>query len=547
MVTAPTQRAPIQRPFSVSIVPPLVPGRGLLYSFLLHAAVLAASLWLPWEIMLPPAPRLRSTQEIIAEAEFHDALILPPTEAPGGPGDAQQQVQGANGQAGLDGADAPRALPKAVYAGPQQIVVDSPKPVNSVQVIKRPDLISPPKLKYPLKLRSMLQLPAAAPMPALVAPTPAAIPVAAEEPLTTEMATVEKPVLVIKASTRKPTPASVSTPKLKVQQSDLSRISNNSASMPMLQAEPQASPTAAVAVINAVTAPDASSNVPMAELEGAFAVAMSSANLNAKVLASVGPTGRGSFTGGAGSGTGSGFGTPGGAGNGTGTGAGLGRGTASAGLGSGGPGSPRGSGAGGNGTGNGSGGGGNAVGSGAGTGGLPGITITGGGYIGSSPSAAASGAAKVQPPQSYGLTIVASGSSGGAIRDLGVFGRSETVYTVYLSMADAGGGPDCPMQYSVVPGQGNFVSNGLVTPPYAATKKVAKLPASSKSLGREVFVRGFIGTDGNVTVPYAVGGPIDETSKAAVESLQQWQFVPASIEGQPVKVKVLIGIYVTSQ
>jgi hypothetical protein len=327
--------------------------------------------------------------------------------------------------------------------------------------------------------------------------------------------------------------------------------------------------TPTYAVLNAVESPDAKAGIPNAEIEGSFAIVpkgtlavMGSGNSISSGTGTGGPghspgamghgTGSGSAIGTGGSSNGIGLG-----GNGIGTGSGLGSGTASSGRGSGamnaaagnGIGGRGGHGNGGNGS-NGSGSGTASSGTGTGATGLPGISIVGGttssmGGGATIPVPAAPSVA-IQPRGIYGMTVVASGSNGGAARDLGVFGKTETVYTVYISMADAGGGPDCPLQYAIVRGEGVSASNAMLTPPYAVKKKPATVPAAAGN-GRQVFIRGFIGADGKLLSPLAVGSRLDDVAKSAVAALQDWEFLPAQLEGQAVKVKVLIGVHVSAQ
>jgi len=70
-------------------------------------------------------------------------------------------------------------------------------------------------------------------------------------------------------------------------------------------------------------------------------------------------------------------------------------------------------------------------------------------------------------PRSYALTIISGGSSGGATRDLGVFARTDIVYTVYIPMTDVGGGSDWPMQYTLISPVPNRLAGGVLTPPVA--------------------------------------------------------------------------------
>jgi hypothetical protein len=134
----------------------------------------------------------------------------------------------------------------------------------------------------------------------------------------------------------------------------------------------------------------------------------------------------------------------------------------------------------------------------------------------------------------------AGGASGGAIKDLGVFGRGETVYTVYISMTDIDGGGTWPMQYALL-GAVPAGANALVTPPFAEKKvraEAQKLPPS----GRQVFVHGVISEQGKIGSLAALQGIPEPLAKAAIDSLQQWQFLPAQLNGKPVAVKVLVGV-----
>jgi len=145
--------------------------------------------------------------------------------------------------------------------------------------------------------------------------------------------------------------------------------------------------------------------------------------------------------------------------------------------------------------------------------------------------------------RSYGMMIISGGSSGGASRDIGVFDRSETVYSVTISMADAGGGPDWPMQYALF--NSAQTGAGLLVPPFVQ-KKAAATMAKLQLVGDPgpVFISGVIDENGKLQSLRSVRAP-DARSLAAVRALQQWQFLPAQLDGKPVASKVLIGVTVT--
>lgn len=171
---------------------------------------------------------------------------------------------------------------------------------------------------------------------------------------------------------------------------------------------------------------------------------------------------------------------------------------------------------------------------------MAGIAISGGILGRSGPASVTS---KV-PRGSYALTIISGGGSGGATRDVGVFDRSETVYAVYISMADAGGGPDWPMQYALLtPGS---ASQGLLAPPMAVKKLQATGPADPTAASTEpVFVTAIIDAQGKLQDLRTVRA-LGTRSQAAVAALAQWEFLPAEVEGKPVASRVLIGVMVVT-
>jgi hypothetical protein len=145
--------------------------------------------------------------------------------------------------------------------------------------------------------------------------------------------------------------------------------------------------------------------------------------------------------------------------------------------------------------------------------------------------------------RSYGITIISGGSSGGAGRDIGFFDRSETVFSVAIPMGDAGGGPDWPMQYAMLnhgdPGA------GLLVPPFAQKKVAATIPRTQLAAGQgPIFVSGVIDESGKLQSLRSIRAQ-DARSQPAIQALQQWQFLPAQLDGRPVASKVLIGVTVT--
>ena len=147
--------------------------------------------------------------------------------------------------------------------------------------------------------------------------------------------------------------------------------------------------------------------------------------------------------------------------------------------------------------------------------------------------------------RSYGITIISGGSSGGAGRDMGVFDRSETVFSVAIPMGDAGGGADWPMQYAMLNhGQPGV---GLLVPPFAQKKVAATMP-KVRLAGEQgpVFVSGVIDETGKLRALRSIRAQ-DVRSQPAIQALQQWQFLPAQLDGRPVASKVLIGVTIRAE
>jgi hypothetical protein len=152
-------------------------------------------------------------------------------------------------------------------------------------------------------------------------------------------------------------------------------------------------------------------------------------------------------------------------------------------------------------------------------------------------------AARNIPRGTYALTIISGGSSGGATRDLGVFSRNETVYTVGIPMSDAGGGSDWSMAYALM--DAAAASNGLPTPPFALKKIAATGPNTDRFANSgPVLVTGVIDENGKLQALRAIRTS-DVRAQSAVDALEQWEFRPAQLDGKPVASKILIGVDVS--
>ena len=88
---------------------------------------------------------------------------------------------------------------------------------------------------------------------------------------------------------------------------------------------------------------------------------------------------------------------------------------------------------------------------------------------------------------------------------------------------------------------------GLLVPPFAQKKVAATMPGIQ--LAREqgpVFVSGVIDEAGKLQSLRTIRAQ-DARSQPAIHALQQWQFLPAQLDGRPVASKVLIGVTIRAE
>ena len=119
---------------------------------------------------------------------------------------------------------------------------------------------------------------------------------------------------------------------------------------------------------------------------------------------------------------------------------------------------------------------------------------------------------------------------------MGVFSRSELVYTVYIPMNDVGSGPDCPMQYALFGSSAAPVGSlGLLTPPMVVKKVPATAPKAD--IGADagpVFLTGIIDKGGNLQL-LRTARAMDARAQVALRAVAQWEFLAAQLDGKPVE------------
>ena len=119
------------------------PGRGVLFSLLVHEIAIVALIFIPLSSSL--RPRVWREKQWDATMIPKDALYLPQL----GGGSEGRSAEKAGGEASpRPKSPAPAASARGVtYAGKQQIVSNPPNPTNHIQTILQPDLPNPPTLK----------------------------------------------------------------------------------------------------------------------------------------------------------------------------------------------------------------------------------------------------------------------------------------------------------------------------------------------------------------------------------------------------------------
>jgi hypothetical protein len=587
-----------------------LPGRGLLYSFLVHEVAIIALLLLPG--------RFRHEERRFYEVERwlpgDTKLTYNLPELGGGQKGGGRPGGKSGGGSPKKGGSSPAPAPKEgglVYPAPQPVISNPPNPTNRIQTILQPDLVKPPELKAPLPLPNIVKIARGSTLPAppplvpkvnMAALPPAKPPEAPKLhaelrpptpsyalPLTNLPPPMEAPKLALPPATPEP-PKEYKPIVPQVAQSattahaaaapapDLSlpRGAGGMDDRSLLVLSPTPGP------------PGGAANVPPGEARGQFAMGPE-ANLRGSANLPPGsPTGieGGTGTGGSGTGaggTGTGAGGPGsgsgeggggggigkgtgpgtgnGVGPGTGTGSGTGTGTGTGsglnGTGGGGTGNGTGTGTGsgpgrGEGTGTGTG---TGSGSGSGTNPFPGISIVGG----TGPTGVVGGTKSSQPrprgpTPTYGMTIVATASSGGGLRDYGIF-RNEQVFTVYINMTHSETpAPSWTLQYAVLkkpnPGAISLSVSGAVqmsdhvVAPYPIDKEDPKFPTEvvARNEGRLIVVYAEITSEGKTENIRIIQSPNPLLNPPLIEALSKWTFRAADKNGQPVAVKALLGI-----
>jgi hypothetical protein len=533
------------------------PGRGLGLSILFHLSVFLLIIFSRSLSVYSPRVAAQRTWQPVDSAPV--VLYLPVLG--GGSEGAGHAGGGSSNTAKASSGLRSRSRRGFAYPGPQPMVSSPPRATLGIQTILQPALENPPLLKRDI------------PLPNIVRSVDLPVTPAAQNAIVVKGGRLALPRTL---------DAQVAAPKITLPVAESTGIPDLATVKPTLPERPappsaprpsEVSETAAarrhqegLLVLNAIPPPpDLHPNLPRAEARGLFAVAPSEVTViaepaagakageasspaagtgtradiaqgDALAEAATGGNGSSRIAGESGSGSGGRYGSGHGSGlNPAGNGASAGRGTGSeSGVGEGSSAS-RGSGAG--------------AGSAPGTGGFHGIAIQGGRYGNDTATGLHPGVAPRQQT-SYNLTIVSTASSGGGLPDLGVF-HNEKVYTVYLDMKadDEDPAPSWILQYAVQqppssPGGISTRIQGTPTPPYAMLKQIPEFATDilRKYAHKLIIACAVMNAAGNLEQITLQQNPDTELASPLVEALSHWMFHPAQIDGQPVPLKIVIGI-----
>jgi len=542
-----------------------LPGRALFFSSVIHELVIVVILLLSFTLSRTQLPASRTFNGTIKLSDAKGVIYLPVL---GGGGEGSGQMGGSPGVSSKESSPAPSRSSKGIaFPGPQPILSSPPNPTNQRQTIIQPAKEKPRVLQEFVPLPNMVKMakPHLALPSDLVGGRPElpefrpAVQAPSEPPRIALPAT--SPPAPIRPAAEAPKRAAgekdVAPPKLKPAQtlgSDEQALVSLSPTPTLPQQTPlipegEAHGRFAVSPLESLTPALA----PGSKIEGAApspAIGQTGAAVgDAAGRAVLGTgTGTGSLATGGGGGFGTGAGAETGSGKGgTATGSARGSGTG-AGIGTG-PGPTSASGAG--------------AGSAAGKGGLPGLTIQSRSYGGAGISVNSGGGGagggisvdvqrvpiKVVPQTAYGMTISSLAESGGGLPDLGVFAR-EKVYTVYLDMREPNVdyAPSWTLQYARLrsaaeQGVASRAPEGI-TPPFPLSKELPGLNSElmRKYLREVIVVYAVMDTEGKLHDLAIKQTPDGRFNLPVLSALTHWRFQPAQVNGQPIALKVLIGI-----
>jgi hypothetical protein len=191
---------------------------------------------------------------------------------------------------------------------------------------------------------------------------------------------------------------------------------------------------------------------------------------------------------------------------------------------------------------------GSASGAGAGAGPAPGafagMTIQGGEWPnGMPPSLAPHPPASTPESGTYGMTVIATASSGGGLGDFGVF-YDEPVFTVYMRMATASdpSAPSWTLEYAAL--HAGEAGGGKIAPPFPIKRQSPAWSAELVDRYRNQLLVIYVVIDeqGKLQRAKSMQSPSIRFNAPLLAALNDWEFRPATLNGKPIAVRALLGV-----
>lgn len=188
---------------------------------------------------------------------------------------------------------------------------------------------------------------------------------------------------------------------------------------------------------------------------------------------------------------------------------------------------------------------GSGAGSGSGQGSFPGITIQGGENSTTAEKNDGPGFT-IDPQPAYGMTVVSTAASGGGLEDFGVF-ADQRIFTVYIPMkrTPEEDDPTWTLQYGLlIENSMSTSTDQQVLAPAPVMREWPQVPAAlqKKYSQRQVVIYAVVDKEGKVSQVSVKKTPDPRVSDPIAQALAKWVFRPAQVDGQPMAVKILIGI-----
>ena len=149
--------------------------------------------------------------------------------------------------------------------------------------------------------------------------------------------------------------------------------------------------------------------------------------------------------------------------------------------------------------------------------------------------------------QSFDLTVVSTSSSGGGLRDYGIF-KNQMVYTVYIDVDEPGHHrPRWTLQYALMGKGDSAPANAPLLPPYPLKKEFPRgLPLRPRDVGRMIVATGFVDKQGKLTGLKVIQSPNPLLIEPLLALLGKCTLQAAELNGEPIESRILLGMPISA-